>query len=114
MDGIETMALAEEIIGRLGRTADARKLGQTVRLDVQFETGLDDGGADGIMAAARAERRDGAFIVPVRESERVLGQGGMMEFRFCEIGHSAASLAFICRRSAIAAVMNRAVTGVPS
>src|SRR6185437_9748465 len=114
VDRIEAVALAEEIIRRLGRAADAGKLRQPVRLDVELEASLDDGGADGIMAAAGAERRNRTFIIAVREAENVLGQRRMVEFRFGQIGHSAASLALICRRSAIAAVMNRAVIGVPS
>ena len=52
---VEAVRIAEEIIGRLRRAADARHLRDLVRFDVEIETGADDGGADRIMAAAGAQ-----------------------------------------------------------
>ena len=40
-----------------------------------------------VVAAAGAQRRDLALVVPVGEAEIVLRQSGMMEFRFCNVGH---------------------------
>src|SRR5262249_20387267 len=76
---VEAMGVAEEIIGRLGRAADARNLGNPVRLDRQLVAGLDDRGRDRIMSATRAERRDLALIVAMGEAERILLQGRVVE-----------------------------------
>ena len=108
------MTLAEEIVRRLGRAANAGQLREPMRLNAQFKARLDDGRTDGIVSTTGAERRNRALIITMREAERIFGQCGMMEFRFREISYSAASLALICRRSEIAEVINRAVTGVPS
>ncbi len=43
-----------------------------------------------VVAAARTESRYLAFIVAVGEAEVVLRQAGMMEFRFCDVGHDTA------------------------
>src|SRR5262249_29509209 len=110
----EAVALAEEIVRRLGRTADSGKLGQPVGLDIELEAGVDDGGRNRIVAAAGAERRDRALVVAVGEAERIGGQARMAQLGLGDIGHSAASLAFIRTRSSMAAVMKRAVIGVPS
>ena len=69
--GVEAVRVAEEIGRRLGRAADARQLGDAVRRQVQLETGLHDRGADRIVAAAGAERRDRALVVATGEAERV-------------------------------------------
>ena len=111
---VESMALAEKIVRRLGRAADPGKFCEAVRLNIEFEAGLNDRRADGIMSAAGAKCRNRAFVITMREAERIFRQRGMMEFWLGDVGHSAASLAAICRRSEIALVMNRAVTGVPS
>ena len=47
-------------------------------LQVDLETGLDDGGADRVVAAAGAQGRDPAFIVTAGEAERVGRKGRMM------------------------------------
>ena len=39
--GVEAVAGAEEVVGRLAAAADARQLGDAVRLDVEFPAGLD-------------------------------------------------------------------------
>jgi hypothetical protein len=56
--GIEAVGVAEEIGRRLRRAADAGELGDAVRRDVELEAGLDDGGRDRVVPAARAQRRD--------------------------------------------------------
>ena len=43
-----------------------------------------------VVAAAGAQRRDLALVVAVGIAELVLGQAGMMEFRFCNVGHDTA------------------------
>ena len=51
------------------------------RRDLQLETRLDDGGADRIVAAARAEGADGALVVAPGEAELVGRQGGVVQLR---------------------------------
>ena len=43
-----------------------------------------------VVAAAGAQRRYLALVVPVGIAEFVLRQAGMVEFRFCNIGHDTA------------------------
>ena len=115
MHAVEAVALAEQIVRRLRRTADARKLRHAMRLDVELETGLDQRGADRIVAAAGAQRRDRALIVAMGEAEHIRRKARMAQLGFGDVGHSAASLrALSVMRSAIASVMKRAVMGVPS
>src|SRR6202012_4814095 len=90
--GIEAVALAEEIVRRLGRTADTGNLGNLMRLDIELETGLDQRRADRVMPAPSAQGRDAAFVVAMREAELVLGKTGMMQLGLGDVGHSAASL----------------------
>ena len=45
MHAVEAVRRAEEVVRRLRRAADAGELGDAVRLDVELEAGLDDGGA---------------------------------------------------------------------
>ena len=60
---------------------------------------------DRIVPATRAQGRDAAFIVAVREAQRVGRQRLVMQFRLGDIGHSAASLrASRFSRSATAAL----------
>ncbi len=40
-----------------------------------------------VVPAARAQRRDLALVVAMREAERILLQARMMEFRLSDIGH---------------------------
>ena len=71
---VEPVRRAEEIGRRLRRAADAGQLGDAMRRQVELEAGAHDGGADRIVAAAGAQRRDRAFIVAPREAQAVLGQ----------------------------------------
>src|SRR5208282_937633 len=48
---VEAVRFAEKIGRRLRRAADAGELGDPVRLEIELETGLDDRGANRIMAA---------------------------------------------------------------
>ncbi len=84
---IEAVRLAEEIGRRLRRAADARQLGDAVRLDRELEAGLDDRGRDRVVAAAGAQRRDRALVVAVGVAERILRQRGVVEFRLDDVGH---------------------------
>ena len=43
-----------------------------------------------VVAAAGAQRRNLALVIPVGEAEIVLRQAGMLEFRLCNIGHDTA------------------------
>ena len=45
MHRVEAVRGAQEVVRRLRRAADAGHLGDAVRLDIQLEAGLDDGGA---------------------------------------------------------------------
>src|SRR5471032_1216213 len=91
MHRIEAMALAEHIGRRLRRTADAAELGDAMGRQAELVAGVDDRGADRIMATAGAKRRNRAFIVAMREAERIDLQRGMLEFRFGQISHDTAS-----------------------
>ena len=84
---IKAVRIAEEVGRRLRRAADAGNLGDAMRLDRQFETGLDDGGGDRVMAAPGAQRRHRALVVAVGVAEVVLRQRRMVEFRFGEVSH---------------------------
>src|SRR6266576_837393 len=87
MDRIEAVGVAEEIVRRFRRTADARNLGDAMRLDRKLETGLDDRGRDRIMTATSAERRNLALVIAVGAAEIVFRKAGMMEFRLGDVGH---------------------------
>src|SRR5690349_3887250 len=112
------MRIAEEIGRRLRRAADTGQLGDAMRRDVELEKSLDDRRGNGVVAAARAERRDRAFVVAPRIAERVLRQTGMMDFRFGQISHRASLRNGVTLKtrafSAISRVMKRSVIGVPS
>ena len=84
---VEAVRVAEEIGRRLRRAADAGKFGDAVRLDRELEAGLDDRRRDRIVAAAGAQRRHRPLVIAVSEAERVLRQGGVVEFRFDDVGH---------------------------
>ena len=43
-----------------------------------------------VVAAAGAQGRDLPLVIPVGEAEVVLWQAGMLEFRFCNVGHDTA------------------------
>ena len=64
-----------------------RHLGDAVRRRGQLEAGLDDRGADRIVAAAGAQRRDRALIVAPRVAERVGRQSRVMELGLGDVGH---------------------------
>jgi geranylgeranyl pyrophosphate synthase len=84
---LEAMRIAEEIVGRFRGAADARNLGDAMRLDRKLETGLDDRGGNRIVAAAGAQRGNLALVIAVGEAETVLRKAGMLEFRLGDIGH---------------------------
>jgi hypothetical protein len=85
--GVEAVRRAEEVVGRLRRAADARQLGDAVRLDVELPAGLDQRRRDRVVAAAGAQRRDLAFVVAPREAELVARQGRVVQPGLGEIGH---------------------------
>src|SRR5262249_57806098 len=115
---VESVRAAKEIGRGLRRAADAGKLRYPVRRQVQLEERLDDRRADRVVAAARAQRRDRAFVVAMGEAERIHRQRGMMELRLDDVGHDTtlrSGVIFSASRcSAIARTMKRAVIGVPS
>ena len=51
MHGVEAMGSTQEVVRRFAAAANAREFGHAVRLNVQFITGLHDGGADGVVPA---------------------------------------------------------------
>jgi hypothetical protein len=117
--GVEAVRVAEEVVGRLRRAADARELGDAVRLDVELPAGLHQRGRDRVVAAAGAQRADLAFVVAPREAECVGRQRRVMQLGFGEVGHATNPFLIgidLGRRHAlaIASVMKRAVIGVPS
>src|SRR3546814_1902750 len=104
--------LAEEVVRRLAAAADARQLGDAVRLDVQFPAGLDDRRRDRVVAAARAQRADLALVVAPGEADGVAAERGVVEFWFGEVGHATFSRCTADPRCApIAPAMNSAVIG---
>src|SRR4051794_30824468 len=94
------MRVAEEIVRRLRRAADAGELCDLVRLDVGFPAGLDNRRGNRIVSAARAQRRNAAFVIAARMADFVLRQVGMMQFRFGEIGHDTTFLSGTTVRAA--------------
>ena len=84
---VEAVRLAEEIVRRLRRAADAGNLRHPVRLDRELEARLDDRGGDRVVPAAGAQRRNLPLVVAMGEAERVFRQRGVMEFRFGDVGH---------------------------
>src|SRR5258705_13239775 len=87
MDRVEAMRIAEKIIGRFRGAADARNLGDAMRLDRQLVAGLDNRRGDRIVAAAGAQRGDLALVVAVGEAEIVLRKTGVLELRLGDVGH---------------------------
>ena len=75
---VEAVRVAEEVVGRLRRAADARELRDAMRLDVELPARLDDRRADRIVAAARAQRGDLAFVIAagVADLRSWRGSGG--------------------------------------
>src|SRR6266568_3143579 len=84
---VEAVRVAEEIVGRLRRAADAGELGDLVRLDVELPEGLDKRRRDRVVAAAGAQRRDLAFVVAAGVADLVLWEGRVVELGFGEISH---------------------------
>ena len=68
------MSAADEVRRGLGGAADAGELHEILRLERHAPAGLCNRRGDGIVTAARAERRHGPFIVAAREAELVLWQ----------------------------------------
>src|SRR5664279_814348 len=118
MHRIEAVRIAEEVVRGFRGAADAGNLGDAVRLDREFVTGLDDRRGDRVMAAAGAQRRNLALVIPVRVAEAVLGQSRMMEFRLGDIGHDFTLRSGVTWSwswwSPMVPAMKRAVIGVPS
>ena len=83
---IEAVRAADEIGRGLRGAAYARELHQVAGLDGIRPAGLDDGGGDRIVPAARAQRGIGALVLAPRQPERVLGQVGVGDLGF---GHEA-------------------------
>src|SRR5437879_5354614 len=117
MHGVETVALAKDVGRRLRGAANTAELRHAVGRKRKFETGAHDRRADRIMAAAGAERRHGPLVVAMGEAQRVHLEGGVMEFRFGEIAHWAASSGWhaldSARRALISRMMKRADVGIP-
>src|SRR5262249_32045516 len=116
--GVEAVARAHEVGRRLGRAADAGKLRHLVRQDVELVAGLDDGGADRVVAAAGAQGRHRALVVAARVAGLVLDPRRMVQLGLGDVGHDAA---FSNETTlnwpsfwAMSAAMKRAVIGVPS
>src|SRR5207302_3604896 len=79
---VESVRAAEEVGGRFRRTADAGELGHLLRLHVHFVKGADDLIADGVVAAAGAERRLAALVVERFEAEAVFLRRGRFVGKF--------------------------------
>src|SRR6185437_16175055 len=118
MHAVEAVRRTEEICRRLRRAADAREFGDAMRRQIELETGLDDGGADRIMTAAGAQRRDRALVIAMGEAELVGRQLRMVELGLGDIGHGAVFLSGVTLSARIFSpmprMMKRAVIGVPS
>ena len=69
---VEAVRLLQEVRRRLRRAADAAHLRGAVRRDVELPERLDERGGDRVVPAAGAERRHRAFVVALRQPERVL------------------------------------------
>jgi hypothetical protein len=85
--GVEAVAGAQEVVGRLAAAADAAELGHPVRLDVEFPAGLHDGGRDAVVPAAGAQRADLAFVVAPRVADLVGLQRGVVQLGLGDVGH---------------------------
>ena len=72
MHAIESVRAAEEVRGRFRRATNSGELRYPMGRNVQLEERLNDGRRDGIVTAARAQRRYGAFVISMREAELVL------------------------------------------
>src|SRR5258708_40245372 len=91
MDAVESVRIAEEISRRLRGASDAGKLRDPVRLQCKLEASLNDGGADGIVAATRTERGHGALVVAPGVAELVGRELRGMQFGLGEIAHGVAA-----------------------
>src|SRR6185312_11513832 len=80
--GVEAVRVAEKVVRRLRGAADAGKLGDAIRLDVEFVAGLNQRGTDRIVAAAGAQGRNRAFIIAMGEAELVRHKARVMQLRF--------------------------------
>jgi hypothetical protein len=108
--GVEAVRVAEEVVGRLARAADAGELGDPVRLDVELPAGLHQRGRDRVVAAAGAQRRDRALVVAPQVADLVARERGVVEAGLGEVGHEALRVVAAVMRP----MMKRAVIGVPS
>ena len=85
---VEAVRLAEKIGRRLRRAADAGELGDLVRFEIELEAGLDDRGADRIVAAAGAQGRHRPFVIAPRVAERVGRELRVMQPGLGDVGHA--------------------------
>src|SRR6185312_3337478 len=92
---VEAMRGAEKIVRRLGAAAYARELGHAVRFDVELPAGLDDGGRDRVVAAARAQRGNLALVIAPGVADLVGRERGMVQAGFGEVSHTACSWAVL-------------------
>jgi hypothetical protein len=109
--GVEAVRVAEEVVGRLARAADARELGDPVRLDVELPARLHDRGRDRVVAAAGAQRRDRALVVAPQVADLVARERRVVEPGLGDVGHL---FALRVVAAVIRPMMKRAVIGVPS
>ncbi len=72
MHGVEAVAAADEVGGRLRRAADTGEFDEVLGLEGDLPGGLDNGSSDGVVAAAGAQGGQGALVVAAGEAERVL------------------------------------------
>ena len=87
--GVEAVRGAQEVVGRLAAATNAAELGHAVGLDVELPAGLDDGGRDAVVPAARAQCGDPAFVVAPRVADLVDVQAGVVQLGFGDVGHAA-------------------------
>src|SRR3546814_1450780 len=86
--GVEAVRLAEEVVRRLADEADARQLGDAVRLDVQLPACLDDRRRDRVLPATSAQRADLALVVAPGEAHGVADERGVVEMWFGDVSNA--------------------------
>jgi hypothetical protein len=84
---IEAVRATDEVSRSLRGAADAGQFDEVLWFDRKAPARLHDGRRDGIVAAARAQRRQGALVVAPRHAERVTRQRWMGNFGFGDERH---------------------------
>ena len=107
--GVEAVRLLHEVRGGLGRAADAAHLGGAMRRQVELPERLDERRGHGVVPAASAQRRHGAFVVALGQAEVVGPEAGMPDRWLGDGRHSGAP----ARNSATDATRCVAVSGRP-